>query len=408
MVIPAHDLGEEAARHLLDQRILSPGFPPNSGDSVILDHEGESVAFTVVTRGQRVICVEEREANPRSLDLRIEDLRLCGLERSCFYRLLAADLGIDPDPAEQARGIWRVGRRSIPDLGRTCVYFVEPGFHQADLELIVGRESFKCICVLGINDIPETAVSGKTVVTGLVRDQEGRFHSEVFADLLASSEPSSAATYVDLEATPQKLVICGEEFPMLEHKGQPLIGLKYLEHLFDHARETIPVWNLYLAANPGLSEAALVMGREDEDEEIDEDSVMTGVKHGQKQHVLRPNWEEESTNAESRKLAMADLTKKRAQLEQLRSKGTATKRIKHLEGEIAELEEYVGIGRHQRNQNRPIKNSDREMARKSVSNGIEVIVRRVAKQNEKRAQELSDAIHQGFDVMFTPPPDWRL
>jgi hypothetical protein len=407
-VIPARDLGEEVTRHLLDQRIFSSGFPPDSGDSVVLDHDGDSVAFSVMRRGQRLICIEEREANPRTLDLSPEELRLCELNRASFYQVLAVDLGIAPDLAEQARGIWRIGRRTIRDLGRACIYLVEPGFRPTDLELILDRETFKFVCVLGINDMPEAAAVGKSIMTGLVRDHEGKFHSEVFADLLASTAPSSAATYVDLGSMPQKLVICGEEFLMAEHKGQPPIGMKYLEHLFDNVREAIPVWTLYLAANPGLSEVAMVVGQEDEDEEIDEDAVMTGAKRGQKQHVLRPNWEEESTNFKSRKLAMTELSKKREQLEQMISKSAASERTKELQAEIVKLEKYLGIGKHPRNRHRPIKNSDLEMARKSVSNGIDVVIRRVAKQSQDRARNLSESIHQGYEVMFNPPPDWGL
>jgi hypothetical protein len=415
VVVPARELGADTVDTLADQRVVQPGFPPDSGDSLVLVYEGEAVAFSVFKVGNGYLCREERDANPRTLKgLSADELRLCHLNRVEFYRVLAGDLAIDADPVEVARGIWRIGRRTMAGLGRTCVYLVEPGFCEEHLERALIRESFKVVCLLGVGAMPHAEVpSGIKLVTGIVEVRAGSFHSNIFEDLAASVGAPAAATYVDLESSPQRLVICGEEFPMLEHLGNPLVGLKYLEFLIDHPREPIAAWKLFLAANPGLNDGARSMLMADdfdgEEGELDQEAVVTGIRQTDERPELQPGWEDDKADAKALRSVREDLARKREQLSQLHAEQPQSDRkIRDLEQEISRLEDYLGAGNGPKIRVRPIKHSGREKARDSVRNGLKTVIARVAKQNKERAQELDLSISKGYDVMFTPPPDWGL
>jgi hypothetical protein len=414
VAVPARELGVDAVVALSDRRVIQPGFPPDSGDSLVMEHEGEAVAFSVFKIGNGYLCREERDANPRTLEgLSADELRLCRLNRVEFYRVLAGDLAIDADPVEIARGIWRIGRRTMAGLGRTCVYLVEPGFREEHLERALIRETFKVVCFLGVGALPHAEVpSGIKLVTGIVEVRAGSFHSNIFEDLAASVDAPAAATYVDLESSPQRLVICGEEFPMLEHLGNPLVGLKYLEFLIDHPREPIAAWKLFLAANPGLNDGARAMliadDSDGEEGRQDQDEVITGIRQTDDRPELQPDWEDDLADPKALKNVRDDLAKKREQLDRLLLQQPPERKIQELEQEISGLEDYLGAGRSSNIRARPIKHSGREKARDSVRNGLKTVIARVAKQNMARARELDLSISKGYDVMFTPPPDWGL
>jgi hypothetical protein len=372
----------------------------------VLDTVSGPADFFVYRIGKRILCEEDREANKREFWFDDEkDLRWHTLKREAFYALMSGDFGIAGPVVRLDRGIWELGRRNIPGKGRAKVFFVEQGVEKNDLIACISQHGFKLNCLLFHGKSPaQISVPDKNVVSSPVLVADGCFVTEVFEDLAASRPDLIPETGVDLDSTPQSLVILGEEFQMPLHRGKPLIGLKYLATCFDRARQCIPVWDLFVAAKPGLADID-----SDSDDEADTELVSTGMKLSDERLIIQPGWEDVKVDSDTRKIVGQDLAKKRKRLESLAKRGIQTGvEVSKLTKEIADLKKYLDAGQGVGGRKRALKHGDKEKARDSVRGGINKVIAIVERQNPARAEELRNSLDLGYDVMFKPPPDWGI
>jgi hypothetical protein len=394
--------------------IYQPGLPPETGDCIVLDTESGPVDFFVYRIGKQILCEEDSEANRREFWFDDEkDLRWHTLKREAFYALMSGDFGIAGPVVRLDRGIWELGRRNIPSQGRAKVIFVEQGVEKNDLIACIARHGFKTNCLLFHGKSPaQISVPDRYVVASQVLVEEGRFVTEVFEDLVASRPDSIPETGVDLDSTPQRLVILGEEFQMPLHRGKPLIGLKYLAACFDRARQCIPVWDLFVVAKPGLSDNDSDSDDPEdigEEDSVDTELVSTGMKRSVERPSIQPVWEDAKMDAVTRKKVGQDLAKKRKRLESLAEQCVTTgAEVRNLNKEVAELKKYLDGGQGIKGRKRALKHGDKEKARDSVRGGIKKVIEIVENQNPARAEELRSSLDLGYDVMFKPPPDWGI
>jgi len=324
---------------------------------------------------------------------------------------MAGDIGVSGPIVEIATGVRELGRKNIPGQGKAKIILVGQGVRENDLVARLVQDGFKTICLLYHGSPPgRVSFRDKTVVLSPVMLQAGRFVTEAIEDLAASRTESIPETWVDLESTPQKLVLCGEDFPMPMHKGTPLIGLKYIAVLFDRARECIPVWDLFVAAKPGLSDLGAdgSYGEEEEDP-TDMEQVSTGMKLSDNLSSICPGWEDASMDPDTRKIIGQDLAKKRKRLENLAKQGVQTgSEVRNLTKKISKLKTYLDAGQGAGGRKRAIKHGDKEKARDSVRGGIKKLIEPIEKQNPARAEEFKNSLDLGYDVMFKPPPEWGI
>ena len=390
--------------------IYAPGFPPQNGDSIVIDTDSGPADFTVYRIGKRILCEENRETKRREAWFESdEELQWHALIRDKLYVLMAGDFGISGPTSCLASGIWELGRRNITGLGRVKVLFVEQGVNANDLVACISQHGFKLNCLLFHGKPPaQISVPEKHIVSSPVLVSDGRFVTEVFEDLTASRSDSIPETGIDLDSTPQKVVIMGEEFPMPLHQGKPLIGLKYLAALFDRARESIPVWELFLEGHPGDGDNE-TDDQSDDTEAADSGMIVTGTKRQDRRAQIKPSWDDADMDAQSRREIGRELKAKRKQLEDLTNKGIKSgRRIEALRQDIADFEKHLNKGSGAGGRRRAIKHTAKDKARDSVRNGIAVVIGHVKKQNQDRAKELRGSIDFGYDVMFKPPPEWGI
>jgi hypothetical protein len=388
--------------------LFVPGFSPDSGDHIGLEVDGEMREFCVYRVRGEFHCEEVGVVKPRKLRYSEEELVLHTLNREALYSIMADDFGIPGPVAELGRGVWELGRKNFPGQGRAKIIFIEQGVSENDLVACLAQHGFKTNCLLFRgNQLRQIQIPDKTVIHSQVAFQAGQFVTDAFEDVVASRGHSLPVTGIDLDSSPPRLVICGEDFVLPVVHGKPLIGLRYLSILFDRSRDPIPVWDLVMAVNPPPAPDG--SNEEEEDESVDPEQIMTGSKRGDHRSKLRPQWNDEEMNAHSKKIARQELAKKQAALESLAAKGEKTgSAFNRLEKEISEIQSYLGGSQRLGRKNKAIKPGDRERARDSVRNGINKVIQVVESQNSERAKELRNSIHFGYDVMFNPPPDWGI
>jgi hypothetical protein len=390
--------------------IYQPGLQPEIGDCIVLDTDSGPADFFVYRIGKRILCEENREANKRELWFDDEnDLRWHTLRREALYALMAGDFGIAGPVVCLDRGIWELGKKNITGKGRAKVLFAEQGVGENDLVACVSRHGFKLNCLLFHGKAPtQFSVPEKNIVTSQILVDGGRFVTEVFEDLEASGRESIPETGVDLDSTPQKVVIMGEEFAMPLHQGKPLIGLKYLAALFDRARESIPVWELFLEGHPG-DEDNETDDSSDDSEAADSGMVVTGTKRQDKRVQIHPSWDDVDMDDQSRREIGRELKAKQKLLEELTKKGIKSgRKVEVLKQDIADFEKHLNKGSGAGGRRRAIKHTDRDKARDSVRNGLNVVIGHVEKRNSDKGKELRDSIDFGYEMMFKPPPEWGI
>jgi hypothetical protein len=354
-------------------------------------------------------CEETREANPRQLRHSEDELTMHQLNRSKFYKTMADDLGIIGNPAEITAGIWEVGRRNMPGQGRAKVFYVEHGVGDAEITACIAIHGFKLNCVLFCEKTRGSIyLPDKHIQLGQIVVQNECFFTEAFQDIAAAVPDLIAETTIDMDSTPQRVVILGEEFSMPLYKSKPLIGLKYLSMLFDRPRETISAWNVFLAGHPGDASNA-----EDNFDDVDDlrnsEEVFTGMSYRDIRAEIRPMWDDSKMDSKTRKSIGEDLIKKKKSLQNLlNKKDKKSSEVSNLKKEIEELQKYLNSGEGADGRKRSIKHSDRDRARDSVRGGIGIVIKHISKQNPIRAKELINSIDFGYDLMFKPPPDWGI
>lgn len=177
------------------------GFPPDSGDHIGLEIDGEVSEFCIYRVRDKFHCEEIREANPRHLRYSEDDLTMHTLVRTRFYEFVAKDLGITGQVIELGNGIWELGRKRLPGRDSSKVIFIEAGVPAAALELTLMRDPFMTLCLLHHGKSPmHDWHSDKTLFRGVIEVRDGRYASDVFEDLSESQQESSSAARVELEA----------------------------------------------------------------------------------------------------------------------------------------------------------------------------------------------------------------
>jgi hypothetical protein len=415
-------LGAINMAKLVDARIFDSADPLDDlPDLIWLDIDGGEESYEIIQAGDKIHCYkisipsrcETFQSEETGYEFTVKDFSPHKLVRENFYAEMAGDLGITPQVCRLGDGLWELGRKNIAGQGRARVIFVEQGVEQNDIVACLALHGFKTNCLLFHGKPPaQVSMPEKNVVSSPVLVEDGRFFTEVFEDLVASRHDSIPGTGVDLDSTPQRLVILGEEFEMPLHRGKPLIGLRYLATCFDLARQCIPVWDLFVAVKPGLSDLDRgldVDESENEEDTVDTELVSTGMKRSVERPSIQPVWEDAKMDAAARKIVGQDLAKKRKRLESLAEQGVTTgAEVRDLNKKVAELKKYLDEGQGINGRKRALKHGDKEKARDSVRGGIKKVIEIVENQNPARAEELRSSLDLGYDVMFKPPPDWGI
>ena len=381
VVIPAYFFGTALMAELARGGVFERGFPPETGDFIVLDIDGESSDFGVHPVRGELVCYENREANPRTLRFSVEELTLHTLRRLAFYTLMAKDLGISGQVSELQRGIWELGRKSLPGRDRSKVIFIERGVRETDLATCLLRDNFNTLCLLSHGAPPRPLdVPGKLIVPGQLEVVGGRFVSEIFEDLAASQPAGAVETGIDLEESPPKLWICGQEFRMPDDRGRPTLGVLYLAALFDRPRESISCWDLERLAKPRL-----------------ETTVTTTMGSDRR-------LDEQATRELNKQISEAE-----AELAEIEGDPNAT------EFEIRDVARLLDRLRSQKKQDTGLQgkskllgSSDKDKARGRVRKAIAAAISFVGQQSPEIAKTLETSIGEGREIYFNPPPDWGI
>ncbi len=311
----------------------------------------------------------------------LRELRWHVLSREAIYGVMIRDLGTSGKPEKLAKGIWEIGRKRLPGRDASKVIFVESGVPESALEMAIARDPFKALCLLSEGSPPKYSWhSEKTIVGGTIEVREGRFTSDVFEDLSASQHESSAETRVDLEEHPPRLWICGEEFTLAEDRGRPTLGVLYLAHLFENPRSPITCWDIERMANPRLKELA---------------SIPLGSDPRMSKKAQRDL--DESIKKALAILAEAKNAPCAAQLE-----------IDAARAELNRLLEQKQVDTGKGGKSRLLGDPEQEKARRRVRKALNAIVVIVAAQNPVTGESLREAVGEGAEIYFNPPPDWGL
>jgi len=381
VVIPAYFFESALMAQLARDGVFERGFPPETGDFIVLDIDGESSDFGVHPVRGELVCYENREANPRTLRFSVEKLTLHTLRRTAFYALMARDLGISGQVTELQRGIWELGRKSLPGRDRSKVIFIERGVRETDLATCLMRDNFNTLCLLSHGAPPRPLdVPGKLIVPGRLEVVGGRFVSEIFEDLAASQPAGAVETGIDLEESPPKLWICGQEFRLPDDRGRPTLGVLYLAALFDRPRESISCWDLERLGKPRL-----------------ETTVTTTMGSDQR-------LDERATRELNKQISEAE-----AELAEIEGDPNAT------ELEIRDVARLLDRLRSQKKQDTGLQgkskllgSSDKDKARGRVRKAIAAAISFVGQQSPEIAKTLETSIGEGREIYFNPPPDWGI
>jgi hypothetical protein len=358
------------------------GFPPDSGDHIGLEIDGELSEFCVYRVHDGFHCEEIREANPRRLRHSEEELTMHMLVRTSFYELVAKDLGITGQVIELGHGIWELGRKRLPGRDASKVIYIEDGVPASALELILMRDPFMTLCLLHRGKSPmHDWHSDKTLFRGVIEVRDGRYASDVFEDLSESQQESSSAARIELEELPPKLWICGEEFKLpISPEGIPTDGCRYLAYLFDHGDKPITCWDLYLAIRPE-----------------------------EKEKIGGPGWSDEVLDESARLEFRARLKEARAELREAElDPSMPAEELEESRDKVHELEEQAAKLFGKGGRSRQIVEGDRGKARQRVRKALKLVIEKVKSQDDTTGAALAEALGEGDLVTFRPPPDWRL
>jgi hypothetical protein len=381
VVIPAYYFGTSLMEELARSGVFERGFPPETGDSIVLDIDGESSDFGVHPVRGELVCYENREANPRTLRFSVEELTLHTLRRKTFYTLMAKDLGISGQVTELHRGIWELGRKSLPRRGRSKVLFIERGVGETSLATCLKRDNFNTHCLLFHDEIPrQLDIPGKLIVPGQLEVNDGRFVSEVFEDLVASQPAGAAETGIDLDVLPPELLICGEKFTLPVDRGKPTIGSRYWSFLLEHPREAISCWDIERAVKPELKvTVATAMGA---DFRLDE----------------------RAARELDEKIREAKI-----ELEEARKDVHASPvEIEELQDELDQLLDRKKADTARQGSSRLLGDNDKDKARRRVRKALDAVSAFVGKQSAEVGATMADSIGEGTEIYFNPPPAWKI
>jgi len=382
VVIPSYFFGSALMAELVRSRVFERGFPPENGDALVLDIAGEAVDFEVFPTSAGFLCYEIREANPRTLRLSEDDLRLNTLRRETFYSIMAKDLEVSGQIMELGRGIWELGRKSLPGRDRSKVFFIERGVREADLIVCLMRDGYNAHCLLFHGDLPRSLeIPGKTTALALIEVRDGRFASEVFEDLAASQKPTATETGIYLEQSPPKLWICGDEFTLpTSSEDVPTDGCKYLAYLLDHPLKEISCWDLYGQAHPLLQ--------------------------GEIGHAV---WTDDLLDQKAKQEFLRELRDARAELHEVEDDESVPEDERAaMREKVASLLEQQGKVLGIKGRSRQITSGDHTNARQNVRKALKVVIDHVQKQNDAVGIALMAALGKGDPVKFIPPPEWEI
>ena len=381
LVVPACALGVNTMAKMVRDGLFVREFPPDSGDCICLEIDGELSEFCVYRVRDLFHCEEIREANPRQLRHSEDELTMHTLVRKKFYEIMAADLGVTGQVIEVGNGLWELGRKKLPGRDTSKVIFLDSGVTAAVLELTLMRDPFKTLCLLHQGDAPlHDWHSDKTLIRGTIEVCEDRYASDVFEDLLASQRESSADTRIELDEHPPKLWICGEEFKLPADRGRPTLGVLNLSYLFENPRTPISCWDIERAVNPKLRE--LTSEAHGSDTRLDKEAL----------RALEASIKEASINLEE---VMRDPSASQFERDEAQSE---------LDQLLERKQADIGKG----GKSRLLSDTDQVKARGRVRKAIRAVIEYIANQNPVMKEPLLQAIDTGTEIYFNPPPDWNI
>lgn len=412
VVLLRREFDAAALHELVDMGVFRLGLLPEDGAELLLEVEGGKPGwFNVLPRGASFSCYENTDLVPRTMKVGEEELRFCHLERAGFYRLMAADLGIVGQVQELGRGIWEIGRKAPTGGNRAKVTFVEEGVGRADLLLCLAQDPYLSHCLLHHGDGPgPVQIAGKTVVQSAVAVAGEAFASDLFEDLSASAAPAGPATWVEIAGGQAIVSLGGRQITIPPHRGRPLLGAVYLSMLFDQPGVPVNAWDLFASASPDHGDNEDGAREDDDPVDGDQDAGGEGAFGGRKPDARRPLPRAVGGDERTDMRAIAEVRKalEKAGKDRIAALGLGAPpgEVAELDGQIAALERYLQENTDLGDRVRKMAGGDREKARDSVRNAIETLIGKVAGVDKALAAKLRRSISLGYEVMFTPPPEW--
>ena len=385
----AFKLGAVNMVKLVENRIFDLAEPlDNLPDIIWLDIDGENESYEIIQSSDIIncyrICIPSNcktfHSENTGYKFTIKDFQPHKLVRENFYAAMAEDLDLTMQVCQLGIGLWELGRKNIAGLGRARFIFVEQGVEKNDIIACIALHGFKNNCLLFHGNPPaQINVPEKHVVSAQVFVTGGQFVTEIFEDLHASSQ-SSSATYIDLNSTPKKLVICGEEFRLPDDRGRPTLGVLYLAQLFENPRDAISCWDIERIVKPKLKDTtSIAFGADPRMDKKTQRALKESIKDARSDLINAQN----------------DHTATPLEIDEAQSK---------LDGLLEQQQADTGKG----GKSRLLGNSDKEKARRRVRKALDAVVMFIAKQNPAIREPLQEAIGEGAQIYFSPPPDWEL
>jgi hypothetical protein len=301
--------------------------------------------------------------------------------RENFYALMANDLGITSQVCKLGNGLWELGRKNIAGKGRARIIFVEQGVEQNDIVACIALHGFKTNCLLFSGRTPaEIIVPDKIITFSPVFVEGGRFITEAFEDSIAQHGVPSADTRIELAEHPPKLWICGEEFNLPDDRGRPTLGARYLAYLIENPRTLISCWDIERMVKPMLKE--LMSQAYGSDERLDKKAL----------RALDESIKEAKISLE----------------EVMRDPSASQVEIDEAQSELDQLLEQKQVDSGKGGKSRLLGDTNKEKARRRVRKALDAVVAYVAKQNPAIREPLREAVGEGSDIYFNPPPDWNI
>lgn len=361
----------------------------NLPDTIWLDVNDGEDSYEVVQVDNKIHCLEllnySNRRNPQYekivYEFTLDEFCAHKFSRENFYALMANELGITPQVCKLGHGLWELGRKTIAGKGRARIIFVEQGVEKNDNVACIALHGFKTNCLLFSGKTPaKIIVPDKIITFSPVFVEGGRFITEAFEDSIAQQGASSADTRIELAEHPLKLWICGEEFKLPDDRGRPTLGVLYLSYLFENPRTPISCWDIERVVNPKLRE--LTSEAHGSDTRLDKEAL----------RALDKSIKEASINLEE---VMRDPSASQFERDEAQSE---------LDQLLERKQADIGKG----GKSRLLGENDVEKARRRVRKALDAVVAFVAKQNPAIREPLREAVGEGSEIYFNPPPDWNL
>lgn len=370
---------------LVKDGILTAGQPVESGTDVFMPVGGRREWRTLVSTKDGFLAHPTRYGAKATVVKECDGI-LYSLDRKALYRRVAKDLGCrHGEPEKHVPGVWSIGTKHLAKAGAAKVYIVERGVAKDVLERVVRAAHFKWIYVLGVG-APLLALDAlssqvdKVVVGGMLKANDERFFSAELEEMDSVVPPPQDGAFLDITSNPAVLVVGGVSISLPMDRGKPTAGVLLLSYLLENPYNVMPAWKLDgEVSSERRAHEDIAFGT---DAEVDDKAV--AAIRGDAQNAAR-------------------------ELASLRRRSDASEvEIKAAENEVERLMEALSKTRAPGGRRRQLGSSSAELARQRVKNNLRPVLKEIARQNPAVAEQVKSALHQGYEVMFVPPPSWGM